>query len=292
MSPSDDPEFSLQVPRSILALVLGVLVGTAFIVYSLYLDANLCHLKNQLLFCIGVGVLLGGFGGWISGTWKNWSVAGAGGIALGFFTILFLLHDCFPDNSQGQVQLPEPVPRTSPDPVTSMSSGSTPSATQQPVGSPLLESSPSPPTESVPRAPLDLAPSTSPEQELSVSPESLPTPLQEPTPSPSPEQSRLSEPRLQQDGWVYIGTNVGRHWDEKYFNWDGDSERLPEGGDILTSTGSVNLRVRLGRHAHIVGVICPEEKVKALGTTKTLRNTYHWVKVKRIKEKQGNSQST
>lgn len=88
------------------------------------------------------------------------------------------------------------------------------------------------------------------------------------------------------EGWVYVGTNLGRHWDVKHFNWDSYNKRLPERDDVLTAAGLVNLRERFGERAPIVDVICPDEQVKVL-ESKTLPNAYHWVKVKRIQEKPG-----
>lgn len=79
---------------------------------------------------------------------------------------------------------------------------------------------------------------------------------------------------------MYVGINLGRHWDKKHFDWDSYNKRLPEKADILTATGLVNLRKRFGEHAPIVGVICPEEQVQVL-EIETLPNGYHWVRIKR-----------
>ena len=93
---------------------------------------------------------------------------------------------------------------------------------------------------------------------------------------------RRRQPRR---GWVYVGTNLGRHWDVKYFNWDSYNKRLPERDDILTATGVVNLRKRFGKHAPIVGTICPEEQVQVL-ETRAEQNSYHWGRIKRTQKEQ------
>ena len=93
-----------------------------------------------------------------------------------------------------------------------------------------------------------------------------------------------AESARQADGWVYVGTRSGLEWDEKYFAWDGEKDRLPEKGDILTATGSVNLRVPLGCQARIVGAIASGEPVKVL-RSKTVADCHHWVQVKRMREK-------
>ena len=88
------------------------------------------------------------------------------------------------------------------------------------------------------------------------------------------------------EGWVYVGLNLGRHWDEKHFNWDSYNKHLPKKEDILTATGLVNLRERFGKDAPIVGVICPEVQVE-VEETKTLPEGYHWVRIERAQTKQG-----
>ncbi len=85
----------------------------------------------------------------------------------------------------------------------------------------------------------------------------------------------------QADGWVYVGTGSGLDWDEKYFNWDGEKDRLPEKGDILTATGSVHLRMPLGCQAPIVGAIAQGEQVHVL-RAQTVSDCHHWVQVKRL----------
>ena len=94
-----------------------------------------------------------------------------------------------------------------------------------------------------------------------------------------PSHSAVSA--LQADGWVYVGTGSGLDWDEKYFNWDGEKDRLPEKGDILTATGSVHLRMPLGCQAPIVGAIAPGEPVHVL-RAQTVADCHHWVQVKRM----------
>ena len=98
-----------------------------------------------------------------------------------------------------------------------------------------------------------LIPPPTPDPKLKPIPQSDSTPSVLPSVTIPPVESAL-----QADGWVYLGTRSGLEWDEKYFNWNGEKDRLPEKGDILTSTGSVNLRGRIGPQAHIVGVICPD----------------------------------
>ncbi len=102
--------------------------------------------------------------------------------------------------------------------------------------------------------------------------------------SPANSTSFLSHPAesvRQVDGWVYVGTGSGLEWDEKYFNWDGEQDRLPEKGDILTATGSVHLRMPLGCQAPIVGAIAPGERVHVL-RAQTVADCHHWVQVKRM----------
>ncbi len=112
------------------------------------------------------------------------------------------------------------------------------------------------------------------------------TPTSNATPSVLPSVTvPPAKSALQADGWVYLGTKPGLEWDEKYFKWHGEKDHLPEKGDILTSTGSVHLRVRIGPQAHIVGVICPDEPVNVL-RVQTVADGHHWVQVKRIQEKE------
>lgn len=116
--------------------------------------------------------------------------------------------------------------------------------------------------------------------------QSQPTPPSNPTPSVLPSVTiPFAASVLQADGWVYLGTRSSLEWDEKYFSWEGEKDRLPEKGDILTATGSVHLRVRLGEHAHIVGVIYLDEQVNVLGT-QTVTDGHHWAQVKRMQEKE------
>ena len=102
--------------------------------------------------------------------------------------------------------------------------------------------------------------------------------------SPARSTSLLSHPAelsRQANGWLYVGTGSGLEWDEKYFNWDGEQDRLPEKGDILTATGSVHLRMPLGCQSPIVGAIAPGERVHVLRAT-TVADCHHWVQVKRM----------
>lgn len=96
------------------------------------------------------------------------------------------------------------------------------------------------------------------------------------------------------DGWVYVGINFGKNWDEKFFDWTGDNERPPRKGDDLTAIGSVNLRkdhIRFKKdegwvNAEVLDVIGRDTKVKVL-ETKTVADGFHWVKIKKIQMKSG-----
>ncbi len=95
--------------------------------------------------------------------------------------------------------------------------------------------------------------------------------------APSPSAASI----LEADGWVYVGTGAGQKWDEKYFNWDGEKDRLPQMGETLTATGAVHLREALGCWAPIVGAIAPGERVRVL-QARIVANCHHWVQVKRM----------
>lgn len=102
-----------------------------------------------------------------------------------------------------------------------------------------------------------------------------------PPPQSDSKPSHSAASALHADGWVYVGTGSGLEWDEKYFDWNGEKDRLPEKDDILTATGSVNLRVPFGCQARIVGAIAPGEPVQVL-RIQTVADCHHWVQVKRM----------
>ncbi|MXX10373.1 MAG: hypothetical protein F4201_01185 [Nitrospira sp. SB0677_bin_15] len=84
---------------------------------------------------------------------------------------------------------------------------------------------------------------------------------------------------------MYVGTRSGQKWGEKYFDWNGEKDRLPQKGETLTATGSVHLREALGCRAPIIGAIAPEEQVRVL-QARIVANCHHWVQVKRIQKKE------
>ena len=94
------------------------------------------------------------------------------------------------------------------------------------------------------------------------------------------------DPESVTTGWAYVGISFDQNWYEKYFAWDDDSMRLPQNGDVLTATGSVNLRVAHIRfeenkgwvNSPVIGVIHPKDKVKVL-ELHTVADGFHWVKV-------------
>lgn len=109
------------------------------------------------------------------------------------------------------------------------------------------------------------------------------------------DQRLQSVKKPQTEGWVYVGIFFGENWDEKHFNWDGDSKGPPQKDDILTltaTTESVNLRVDHIRfeegkgwvNSRVIGVIQPKDTVKVL-EIQTVAEGYHWVKVEKINGK-------
>ena len=106
------------------------------------------------------------------------------------------------------------------------------------------------------------------------------------------EQELQSVKEQKTEGWVYVGIFFGEDWDEKYFDWDGDSEGPPQKDDILTATGSVHLRVDHIRYeenkgwvnSRVIGIIQLGDTVKVL-KTQTVAEGYHWVEVKKINGK-------
>ena len=180
----------------------------------------------------------------------------------------------------GTIPSSESLPGVLPQSVTS----SLPESSQRPP----LKSSPNPPREEESSRPQPQVPSPEPEKGTDAGPPAIPSEPQkaETSAPPASVQSLCPSPaKATPEGWVYVGTNLGRHWDVKHFNWDSYNKRLPERDDVLTATGLVNLRKRFGKHAPIVGVICPDEQVQVL-ESKTLSNSYHWVRIKRTQKEQ------
>ena len=311
MAPSD-PESPREIRVPLWAL--SILVGFLLVVVLLGIDRNLCNIPMRILFCIGAALMLVGVETQVFGQWKNWFIGGAGVIALFIFMgISFMYEDtsvCVNSNSQASSQLGPQAPSTKPekemvdqhpnpsqkpklnppsDPAISPLPGSLSGVLPQSVTSSLPESSQSPPREEESSRPQPQAPSPEPEKGTDAGPPAIPSePQTAETSAPSASVQSLcpSPAKATPEGWVYVGTNLGRHWDVKHFNWDSYNKRLPERDDVLTAAGLVNLRERFGEHAPIVDVICPDEQVQVL-ETKTLSEGYHWVKVKRIKEKEG-----
>ena len=88
-------------------------------------------------------------------------------------------------------------------------------------------------------------------------------------------------------GWVYIGSNFGGPWKEKYFNWKNDKPDLPTKGNILKATGSVHLRKgyikfdsEVGRWVNedVVGLVRPGDKVKVTGI-KEVTTGFYWAEI-------------
>ncbi len=288
MVPSEQPESSLAHARIslaalALALFVGILVGGL-----VYYDPHLSTLAMKTLFIVGVTLsvvcMLVGITTLAIYVFKRfdnfWWLAALLGAPLtsvtayNTYTIDVLSQNVTTISatvtnisktvthiSETKCQLDDPQedPKLSPPPTSDSQS--------QPIP-------PSNPTPSLPPETI-----SSLESAFSESLQSVKNPLLASIPNSSAESA------LQADGWVYVGTKAGLEWDEKYFNWDGEKTRLPGEGDILTSTGSVHLRVRIGPQAHIVGVICPDEPVNVL-RTHTVADGHHWVQVKRIQEKE------
>lgn len=327
MSPSEQPASSLAHARlSLAALALALFVGI-LIGGLVYHDPHLSTFATKTLFIVGVTlsvvcVLVGVtiLAIYVFKIFDNfwWLVALFGAPLIGFTTYnTYTINNISQTvNNISQTEetkspakhpiktstpKPDPEPKQVPpsDTVPSPLPGSLPGVLPQSVTSPLPELSPRPTltsTSNLPREeessqPQPQAPSPEPEKGTDAEPPVVPGVLQkaETIALPAPVRSMCPSPaRATPNGWVYVGTNLGRHWDEKHFDWAGYNKRLPEKTDILTAIGLVNLRVKSGQQAHIDGVICPGEKVQVV-ETKTLSEGYHWVKVKRIKEKEESS---
>ena len=89
-------------------------------------------------------------------------------------------------------------------------------------------------------------------------------------------------------GWVYVGMNFGEMWEEKYFEWNDDSN-VPKKGDVLTANGSVNLRadhirydwdIKQWVNADIVGLIRPGDEVEVTDV-ENVADGFYWVEIKR-----------
>jgi len=296
MAPSEQPESSLAHARIslaalALALFVGILVGGL-----VYYDPPLETVATKILFLVGVTLsvvcMLVGISTLAIDVFKRfdkfWSLAALFGAPL----IIVTAYDTYAifDLSQTVTNVSKEVTNISAT-VTKVSNTVThisetkcqPDDSQEdsklvPPPTSDSQSQPIPPSDSTPSALLsETVPP--PESTSSASLQSVKNPLLASIPNPPVEPAR------QADGWVYVGTRAGLKWDEKYFNWDGEKDRLPEKGDILTATGSVHLRGRIGPQAHIVGVICPDEPVNVLRIY-TVADGHHWVQVKRMQEKE------
>ena len=260
MSPSEHHETSDHPTYKILSLILGVLIGLVFVGLAFFNDPKLCEFVHQLLFSIGMGILLSVFGTQISGKYKRFHIAGAGGIVLVLFGILFLYHT--PNNCQAQPSASKAAQPPAPE-----------------------SAQPSAPKAAQPSASESAQPSASKAAQPSASESAQPLAPKSDRP-PAPVRSMCPSPaKATPEGWVYVGTNLGRHWDKKHFNWDSYNKRLPGSGDVLTATGLVNLRKQFGERAPIVGTICPDEQVQVL-ETRAEQNSYHWVRIKRTQKEQ------
>ncbi len=221
-SPSGNPKFSSNNPVRWPSLptwlpIAGILLGLLLGVVSLLIDQHLCSSGIRMAFCIGAALILSGFGTQASGRWNNFTLAGAGVLALliyGFFHMQETQNPyCAHREAQGPLQVQSAY-------------------------------------------------------------------------------AQIVSQKEKADGWVYVGINFGKNWDEKYFDWTSDNDRLPRRDDELTATGSVNLRkdhIRFKKgegwvNAEVLDVIGPHTKVKVL-ETKTVADGFHWVKIKKIQMK-------
>lgn len=90
--------------------------------------------------------------------------------------------------------------------------------------------------------------------------------------------------------WAYVGINFGNVWDEKYFKWKDDNDHIPAKGDVLTATGSVNLRKDRIRfsfgegwiNSPIVGLIQPGEKIR-VENTQVVAGGFYWIEGELVK---------
>ena len=72
--------------------IVGIFLGLILVCVSLYVDEHLCSNGLKIVFCIGAALILSGFGTQASGKWKNFSIAGAGAIALLIFGFVYVQH--------------------------------------------------------------------------------------------------------------------------------------------------------------------------------------------------------
>ena len=170
------------------------------------------------------------------------------------------------------------------DPVKNFPSEPAPSMSPPSAMSSLSESTPNTPREEESSRPQSQTPNQEPEKGTDVPPPVAP--IMQQTVKMSPSLESVPEAVYEADGWVYVGEYSGRRWKKKHFSWDDDDKRLPQSGNKLTATGLVNLRKNPGQKASIIGHILPGEQVQVL-ESETLSNSYHWVKGKRLQEKQG-----
>ncbi len=87
-------------------------------------------------------------------------------------------------------------------------------------------------------------------------------------------------------GWVYIGINFGKEWNEKHFDWTSGSGKTPDVGAEITATGNVNLRadhiqftLKEGwQNSAIKGLVTQGQQVKVIEMKQVVPGFY-WAKV-------------
>lgn len=87
-------------------------------------------------------------------------------------------------------------------------------------------------------------------------------------------------------GWVLVGNNYGKGWDQKLFTWRHDEKRLPAKGDVITALGEVDLhsdRLRFDSkdgwiEAPVIGVVEPGDKLRVT-SLKLVGYAFYWVEV-------------
>ena len=231
MSPSNHPESSNEVTLPL--WLLSVLVGALLVSVSLYIDRNLCQIPMRILFSIGVGLLLSGFGTHVSGTLKKWSLAGAGVIAAVIMMGISFMYQGTTVCSDSILQESREGQKTKSQPDSTSTSKLTgearveftvgsaknspselapsmlPSSAMRPLPEPVPNSPGKPesssPLDPVKNSPSELAPSMSPLSAMRPLPESTPNPPREeessrPQPqAPSPEPEKGHRCRVASD---------------------------------------------------------------------------------------------
>jgi hypothetical protein len=76
------------VPREL--AFIGIVVGMICVLFGLYVTVYHSRIYNVGIFsfCVGFGIILGVFGARAAGTWRSWSVAGCGALAIIAFLLL------------------------------------------------------------------------------------------------------------------------------------------------------------------------------------------------------------